>query len=126
MKKEYKFEDIFVTYKDDFTTLSPRLFVKQNAWDNLQRIKDLHRRRMVVFHYIHDKPYSTLKRYVKLIEDIEYALQDAWGFERNKSMHTWWYRVPKCSCPKTDNRNLTGTSQRLVNTDCIVHKHLFR
>lgn len=58
---------------------------------------------------------------IERVEKIEFALQRAWGFYENRDMHSWWFKVPHCSCPYMDNQDLMGVSHRYVSSGCILH-----
>ena len=57
------------------------------------------------------------------IKDIEYQMQANWNFNQDANYHTWWYRMPKCSCPTMDNEERFGVS-KIISHKCIIHKHL--
>ena len=87
--------------------------------------------------YILDKLYRKLKKYMRTaakIEDIdklkevdkrvrklEYKLQEAWKFKRDKSHHKYWYRVPGCTCPIYDNDELLGIDMERISPNCPIH-----
>lgn len=52
--------------------------------------------------------------------DIQYLLQDAWKFQRSVLYHMFW-TVPKCSCPKMDNRDNYPYGYYTYDTSCPVH-----
>lgn len=56
----------------------------------------------------------------EVLTDVEYQLQDLWGFERNPNYHRW-FEVPRCSCPKMDNSDSLGSSTRYHDGTCPVH-----
>jgi len=53
------------------------------------------------------------------LTELEYNLQDNWSFPRDKSMHRYWYRLPKCTCPIIDNDDTM--MQDVINTNCLWH-----
>lgn len=55
------------------------------------------------------------------VEEIEYEMQFAWGFPRNRDFHTHWFRVPGCTCPKMDNGEWVGHGRRIISGDCPIH-----
>lgn len=61
-----------------------------------------------------------LKSLADVIEQIEYELQELWGFAKDKNFHRW-FDVPKCTCPKLDNEERIGTSYRIIAVHCPVH-----
>lgn len=58
------------------------------------------------------------------VEGLEFMMQEAWGFEKNRDYHTHWIDVPKCTCPKMDNKENYGTKYRIIRDDCPVHGKL--
>lgn len=76
-------------------------------------------------HYLFQFMESTddvvkLKKYAKLVEDVEYKLQYHWGFNVDNKYHDW-FRVPKCSCPRMDNQDVKGTGIRYTDSNCVIH-----
>lgn len=63
---------------------------------------------------------STLVRYAKKFEKLEYLQQSLWGFEPNADWHQW-FAVPQCSCPFGKNDNLWGKPGKWINVKCTVH-----
>ena len=67
-----------------------------------------------------DRP--TLFDLGQMVEQCEFDLQKAWKFKQDRRYHSWWFRVPKCACPKMDNYERVGaTDQRIINLNCPVH-----
>lgn len=62
-----------------------------------------------------------LRSLAKMVENLEFIQQKLWGFPLDESMH-FWYLVPKCTCPKMDNREATGVkNHRIIVSDCPIH-----
>ena len=61
-----------------------------------------------------------LRKFAKQVTRIEYQLQEAWGFKKNRFMHEW-YLVPKCKCPKMDNAEARGTKYQIISGNCPIH-----
>lgn len=55
------------------------------------------------------------------IEEVEFALQDAWGFPVTPHHHGYWYKIRGCTCPARDNRDSFGTGIRYINNNCKWH-----
>jgi hypothetical protein len=53
-------------------------------------------------------------------DDIEYRLQDLWGFTRDSAYFKRWYR-PRCTCPKMDNNDRYPTEHYITTMDCPLH-----
>lgn len=106
--------------------LNPSLILKQKLTkEDVEEIKRLHVIRLELFDYMM-KPevkedIALLRECVKGMELIEYAMQKAWKFDKDRTKHSWWYRVPNCLCPKMDNSERFGTKDRIINTKCPCH-----
>jgi hypothetical protein len=102
--------------------VSPSLIISRKLEsDMVASIRQLHIDRDVIFSHMResDDP-STLKELARQVEAIEFELQANWGFDVNASFHEW-YDVPKCRCPKLDNRERRGTGYSVIATDCPIH-----
>ena len=64
---------------------------------------------------------TRLQECVQTVEDIEFLLQEAWRFPKNRDYHCWWYQVPKCQCPWMDNQERWGTNSRIISGACPLH-----
>lgn len=67
------------------------------------------------------KDRRSLRNLANLIEGVEFQLQEAWGFSQDAAFHSYWFRVPHCTCPKLDNQENFGFPQRVINENCPVH-----
>jgi len=55
------------------------------------------------------------------LQDLDFQLQDHWGFVRDPSFHRW-FDVPRCTCPKLDNEeNLGRSDMAIISSNCPVH-----
>lgn len=62
-----------------------------------------------------------LRTLAKMVENLEFIQQKLWRFPLDESFHLW-YIVPKCTCPKMDNRETRGVKDyRIVVSDCPIH-----
>jgi hypothetical protein len=104
------------------SVVSDTLAEQRNISDeSLERIKKLHLKRFQVKEEMTKTcDHSRLGMFANMIKDIEFELQDLWGFERDYSMHDW-FDVPKCTCPKMDNRERKGTGYQIISLDCPIH-----
>jgi len=90
--------------------------------DGVAKLEEIHAKRIDLFNRIEkETDVIKLNEMAKEIDEIDFALQDAWGFEKDIKYHTWWYRLPKCTCPKMDNREMVGTDLRITSLDCPLH-----
>lgn len=58
---------------------------------------------------------------VKVVEGVEYTLQLLWGFSVDKNFHNYWHSLKGCTCPKLDNRELSGVKWNIYDTECPHH-----
>jgi hypothetical protein len=65
------------------------------------------------------------KKYADKIRDLEFQLQENWNFEKDALKHTWWNKIPGCSCPVMDNEERFGI-EKIMNCDCAIHGYLCR
>lgn len=113
-------EDLTITHNGKRVTLNKRLLDQQNCWNNLEKIKTLHKEKLVLYEVLEkNDDADTLKRTDKLLTDVEFQLQDAWGFARDQNFHRFWER-PKCKCPSMDNRD-SYPYQQYTSSDCPLH-----
>jgi len=93
----------------------------------LRELKKLHRQKYRTFQQIQNQIYLGIPSRAKLdalvakVTNIEFGLQDVWGFPRDENYHQW-FRLPGCSCPKLDNADFVGTALRIYSHDCPLHK----
>ena len=117
--------DIMYKGKKD-SSLNMGLVLKQKlTQEDIEEIKRLHVIRLDLFDYMRKpevvKDREILRHCVNGMEYIEYAMQKAWKFEKDRNKHTWWYKVPNCECPQLDNEELFGIDMRIINVECPCH-----
>lgn len=57
------------------------------------------------------------------VTDLEYTLQELWGFDCDKKYHYYNLHINGCRCPELDNMEMVGHSvRRFVSVDCPIHK----
>ena len=102
--------------------LNPKLVNQQQLTDeDIDKLEMLHHIKKCMHSIsIEDLPIPP-KGYVKAMEDLEYQMQELWGFERNSAYHQHWFRDPKCSCPTLDNLDLIGIDRRIKSLSCNLH-----
>lgn len=99
------------------------ILIKQNniSEENIKKIKEKYIQNLELFEKMKsENDIKKLKDLAKKVEDIEFELQVLWGFPKNKDFHEWFF-VPKCSCPKMDNKEMIGSNFRIINPSCIIH-----
>ena len=125
-KKEFK-KYYAVRYKNRINMyLDPHFAIKQKLDVNdLKIIKNIHRKRLRLFDIITEENDPVrLRKLAQQITEIEYTLQEAWGFNKNINFHSWWFMAPKCHCPIMDNQDSIGTNYHIITTDCPLHGSL--
>lgn len=100
--------------------LNKRMLDAQDAWDNLDLIKFLHQERIILGLKMLEMNESELPQADKDYTDIEFKLQDAWGFPRDIKWHKFWNR-PRCTCPRMDNEDSYPTGYSVISGDCPLH-----
>lgn len=111
-----------VTTKED---LNPILIARQELKEeDLDKIVELHGELHQVFDEMEAETPENVTRLRQLaivVKQLEFDLQDAWGFPKDEDWHSWWFQVPHCRCPNLDNWDLIGTKLRITTQICPVH-----
>ena len=98
-----------------------RLLNTQDAWDNLDGIKDLHRTKLIIYQSIDNTDdKDELRSFSKQLTAIEFKLQELWGFPQDIKFHKFW-DTPKCRCPRIDNEDSYPFGYYGVSGDCPLH-----
>lgn len=102
--------------------LNQNLIDKQNITPaQVERIKAVHFEKFLVFEEMKRTTDPVkLKKMARKVKKIEFELQRLWGFDLNPLMHDW-FLVPKCKCPKSDNRERRGMNTQLIDSGCPIH-----
>jgi len=106
----FKEEHLWVLHEDMSFRLNPDLLTDRDVWDKLELIKSTHLNRLDISSEMEDSlsnPASLRKMFTEVTE-LEYQLQDIWGFDLDASKH-YWNHAPHCTCVFK------------VIDDCIVH-----
>ena len=113
------------------TILNQRLIEQQELnEDDIFELEGLHEIRARMFEKMaeldstNNDDKDTLKLYSQLLESLEYNMQRVWKFDQDRNYHSWWYRVPYCTCPKMDNGDPLYFGNRIFRHDCPVHNHI--
>jgi len=89
--------------------------------ETLQKIADIHETKYAVLDLMRAcEEKESLRALAKQITEIEFSLQDLWGFPLDENFHRPW-QLPHCTCPKMDNEERYGTKYTIVNCSCIIH-----
>lgn len=114
-------DPITVTFNNKKFRLSRHLIVAQDCAENLSQLKTLHGIRVAIYSWMKLTDNKTLLRKLdSLCTELEFEIQTAWKFDRDKNYHRYWER-PKCECPGMDNRKRWGTAYGIVNLNCPLH-----
>ena len=110
------------------TDLNPYLIDKQELTEaEVEYIKHLHGIREELFKNMeplnpeNPEELEMLRHGAEELRDIEFALQRAWKFEENSEYHSWWFRIPHCTCPKLDNEEMVGVRGWWYSSICPIH-----
>lgn len=115
------YEQLVVKYNGkEVLMLNKALLDQQNCWDNLEAIKDAHVIKLCIYEIIQDeKDTEALKTLAQDLTEIEFYLQELWGFSKDSRYHRFWL-YPKCECPKMDNEDDYPHLQ-YYNAGCPLH-----
>lgn len=110
-----------VRYKNRGRMINEKLLNKMGAVSKLDQIKKIHYEILVV----EDEMKNTddellLMMFDALYTQLEFELQEAWGFPQDINCHRFWWR-PKCTCPKTDNDDNYPHGRYVINRGCVLH-----
>lgn len=65
---------------------------------------------------------KTVRVLLDYLEQLEFRMQEEWGFDRDANKHTWWLKPKKCTCPKMDNTDpVYFGGGKIISADCPVH-----
>jgi len=111
-----------VKYKDTEYVINPLLTKEKGLSDEtISKIISKHIEKLRVYEKMKKaEDDNTLQFFADMVREIEFELQDLWGFERDYSFHEW-YLVPGCICPKIDNRERRGTKYQIIDLNCPIH-----
>ena len=113
-----------VTVEEMSCTINTDLLKKQDCEENLEQIKDLHRRRMLLEYLIYEYASSGEYHDNHLLFDrwtwVQKQLQIAWKFPVDFKKHKPW-NMYKCTCPKFDNDDKWPHGGYVESSDCIIH-----
>jgi hypothetical protein len=111
-----------VSYNNTRYYINQTLATKQGLSDEtIKSIVDKHIDKLKIYEKMEScTEIDKLKQFAYDVRDIEYDLQELWGFEQNENYHRFW-EVPKCTCPVLDNIDRIGTSYQVVSGTCIIH-----
>ena len=102
--------------------LSLPLIKKMNLCQaEVDDIVKLHEKKLLIYTMAKNTESSPLlKALAEELKEVEFQMQDKWGFDRDARWHAWHY-IPKCDCAKLDNDDMRGTNYQIINTACPIH-----
>jgi hypothetical protein len=102
--------------------LNERLIERQGLTEEaIKKLVNLHYDKLDIYQTAKNtKDNNLLKELATKLREVEFAMQEAWGFKRDATYHEW-YNIPKCTCAKLDNYDLRGTKYSIVDALCPVH-----
>jgi hypothetical protein len=120
--RNYCESDLVIGYKNRSTKLNLNLIKKQGINKaTLQKIKTLHLHKLMIYDLMDQIDNSVqLKNFDQILTELEFELQDAWGFPRDARYHKFWNR-PCCACAKLDNEDAYPTGYYNYNDNCLLH-----
>ena len=68
-----------------------------------------------------DLTYTTGSVISNTLRDTEFMLQKFWNFPQDEDKHSYWFKLPGCTCPKLDNKDKWGTPYAIIQQDCPYH-----
>lgn len=119
-------KDFYYTDYDGGTVLlNLELAKKQGCThDDMLGIMDAHRCRVEVFAImsgLNANDVVALRHHADKVESLEFLLQAFWHFEQDKTKHSFWYKLPFCTCPKIDNGDSMYKGHRIIVEGCPIH-----
>lgn len=104
--------------------LNKNLVDRQNAWKKLDEIAELHHFKKAIYNILEETKDRKLMKSLALdLREIEFKLQETWGFPLDANFHRFW-DYPKCECPKIDNYDAYPHLQ-YINNNCPLHGEEF-
>lgn len=101
--------------------INDHLLTRQNAWSNLEEIKNVHQFKLAIYSAIRDETNpKVLKSYVEDLTLCEFELQKLWKFKKDINYHKFWM-TPKCQCPDMDNNDIYPLGNYIINSNCPLH-----
>ena len=117
----FNIEQLIVYYKNKPAyAMNKKLLDQQNCWENLEKIKQAHVRKLEIYSKLRrTRNKSKLRELGDKVTEIEFELQGLWKFPLDKNFHRFW-EYPKCTCPKLDNADWYPHLQH-ISADCPLH-----
>ena len=106
--------------------LNPSLAISQGLqWSDVSLIAQLHKYKDTIFAEAYACDPITERGKLRILSEelatTEFCMQAAWKFEQSIAHHTYWYKMPHCTCPEMDNKERFGVNQKILTMGCPVH-----
>lgn len=112
---------MYVIYNGEEISINEDLLRERDVGPNLMKIIET---RFKIERILGEAQYNSSECSVDTInrlKELEYTLQDLWGFPRDSSYHLNQFRLRFCSCPLDDNRDRVGTGSWVLDKGCPYH-----
>ena len=107
------------------SNLNPRLIKQQGLTvEDVISLNALHKEREELFDKFETNNLKKLSReeideLILELEDLEFIMQRVWKFDENRKRHTWWNKMPNCSCRIVGNYG--KETKRIIDKGCPIH-----
>lgn len=91
-------------------------------FEQLCKIIELQKEREDLFEIMRRGGITLAKIAAKQVTQIEYELQNLWGFSLDFGYHKHWNH-PGCKCPQMDNRDMYPYGA-IISGGCELHNYL--
>ena len=102
--------------------------LKRNGIEDTPEVREailnIHKKRHHIFadmRALKSTDINELRALADKLVGVEYELQIEWGFTPDSNMHSYWYQVPHCECPYSDNRDAWGHNVKHIDGKCPIH-----
>lgn len=120
--KKFLIDHLSIGYGTEWSfTINPYFLDKTKAWDNVEEIKDLYKKKFLLFNkMVQTENKEDLKKMAKEVEDTELEIQELFNFPKSRDHFRFW-EMPKCECPVMDNQERWGTPYAVYTESCPIH-----
>ena len=118
----YNINNMEVKYKKWSSSLNYKLLIQNKKEENVDVLKEKYIEMFKYFEKLENTDnYFVLNDIMQKIEEIEFEMQELWGFKKDRNMHRYWFDNGVCSCPRMDNYDNLGTPYRIYHSECVLH-----
>jgi len=117
--------NLTVEYKGKYIGVINRSLVEKKGLtqEQIQHLLNLYKNKFNIYELMeNENSYKLLQSYNGAVENLNFEIQKALKIPENRNFHDW-YNVPKCQCPKKENKNNEGTEKRVYVNYCHVHNN---